>query len=274
MHPLDYQHLADALLPAVLEAGVIEMRYFAAGVSVERKADCSPVTVADREAEAVLVAGISEAAPGVPIVAEEAVAAGRIPRTGEAFFLVDPLDGTREFVNGCNEFTVNIGLVVDRKPVFGLIYAPAFDALFVTLGRHRAVEAKFTPGERAKPLSECRLTELSARTPDPNALVALESRSHRTAATEEFLRRYKVAESKRAGSSLKFCLIARGEADLYPRIGETSEWDTAAGQVILTAAGGAVVGLDGTSLIYGKAESGYLNPSFVAWARAPVAANS
>lgn len=270
MKPLDHAKLADALLPAVLAAARIEMRHYAAGVAIELKPDASPVTAADREAEAVLVDGISRAARGVPVIAEESAALAAAPSPGTPFFLVDPLDGTREFASRCDEFTINIGLVVGDAPAFGMIYAPALGALFVTLGPGRAVETRISPDAEGLSLADCALAELRTREPDPNALVALESRSHRTEATAAFLARYNVARAKCAGSSLKFCMIARGEADFYPRLGPTREWDTAAGHAILSAAGGTVTTVDGAPLTYRKSEQFYVNPNFVAWARQPL----
>jgi len=270
MKPLDHAKLADALLPAVLAAGRIEMRHYAAGVAVELKPDASPVTAADREAEAVLLDGIRRAAPGVAVIAEESAALYAAPAPGASFFLVDPLDGTREFASRCGEFTINIGLIVGGAPAFGLIYAPALSALYVTLAPRRAVETRIAPDAEGMSLADCALTEMRTREPEPDALLALESRSHRTEATEAFLARYRIANVKCAGSSLKFCLIARGEADFYARLGPTREWDTAAGHAVLSAAGGTVTTVDGTPLTYRKLEQSYLNPHFVAWGRRPL----
>lgn len=266
----EYRPLVEALLPCVLAAGRIEMAHFAAGVAVETKADTTPVTAADHEAEEVLLAGLHRVAPGVPVVAEEEVAAGRTPATENAFFLVDPLDGTRAFIKRSPEFTINIGLVEGRQPVFGIIYAPALDLLFATLGPREAVEARISPAADGVRLADVTLARLATRAPDPAGLVAFASRSHAAQSTDEFLQQLPIAEKRKASSSLKFCLIARGEADLYARLGQTSEWDTAAGQAILTAAGGSVTTLDGRPLIYGKREAGYANPHFVAWAREPL----
>ncbi len=270
MKPEDCRRLVEALLPAVLAAGRIEMRHFAAGVTVETKADATPVTVADHEAEAVLIEGLRHAAPGVPIIAEEAVAAGKVPVIGDAFFLVDPLDGTRAFIKRSPEFTVNIGLIERKRPVFGIIYAPALQLFFATLGPGQAVEAQIAPDAEGVKLSDCQLKPLHTRKPDPNALVAFASRSHAAESTEAFLERLPIVEKRKASSSLKFCLIARGEADLYARLGQTSEWDTAAGHAILEAAGGSITTTDGGELAYGKWEAGYANPQFVAWAREPL----
>ena len=262
--------LLEALLPVVLAAGRIEMNYFDAGVEVQIKADATPVTVADHEAEVVLVDGLNKVAPGVPVIAEESVAAGKVPETGSEFFLVDPLDGTRAFIANKPDFTINIGLVRDNQPIFGIIYAPALGKFFATLSPEDAVEADIAPDSQGERLSDYTFRPLLARDPDPNALVAFTSRSHAAHDTDEFLNRLPITETKKASSSLKFCLIARGEADLYARLGQTSEWDTAAGQAILTAAGGSVTTLDGAPLAYGKRSEGYINPHFVAWARGPL----
>lgn len=270
----DGRRLAGDLLPAVLAAGRIEMRHYHAGAAVETKADASPVTAADREAEAVLLDALEVAAPGVPVIAEERASAGHLPETGDRFFLVDPLDGTREFIKKNGEFTINIGLIDHGAPVFGIVYAPALGRLYVSFGRGRPVRAQVLPDAPVQSLEDCEFSEIGSRQPVPTALIALESRSHRTAATDAFLARYPVAEVLASGSSLKFCLIAEGRADFYPRIGPTSEWDTAAGQAVLEAAGGTVATLDGRPLGYGKAADGYVNPHFVAWGRTPIAPRS
>ncbi len=269
MTTFDFPALAAKLLPAVLAAGAAQLRYYTVDIAVEMKADASPVTIADRESEALLLEGLWHAARGVPIVAEESIALGHRPPKEATYFLVDPLDGTREYVKRLGEFTVNIGLVVGNEPVFGMIYAPALGDLYVTLGEGRAVEAHIASDEPSPDMARCEFRELHTRAPDLSALTVLESRSHRTAATEAFLARYAISEVKRGGSSLKFCRIARGEADLYVRLGPTCEWDTAAGQAIVEAAGGAVTDLDGHRLGYGKHDATYENPSFVAWGRAP-----
>ncbi|ODT25602.1 MAG: 3'(2'),5'-bisphosphate nucleotidase [Hyphomicrobium sp. SCN 65-11] len=266
MPAIDHKQLVAALLPAVLTAGAIEMRHYCEGCAVESKADASPVTAADREAEAVLVAAIAAAAPGIPIVAEEEVAAGRMPTLGSEFFLVDPLDGTREFIAQRGEFTVNIALVRDGAAVFGIVYAPACDELYVTLAPDVAAMARVTPREGPVTLDEIGLTPIHTRAPDPKALVALVSRSHATPETEALLARFAIASRTNAGSSLKFCAIARGAADIYPRIGPTMAWDTAAGHAVLAAAGGSVTTLDGKPLRYGDSMATLCNPNFIAWA--------
>jgi 3'(2'), 5'-bisphosphate nucleotidase len=265
MKAIDHMRLASALMPAVLAAGAIEMRHYRSGVTVEAKADQSPVTIADREAEAVLVAAIAAAEPTIPIIAEEAVSAGQMPAIGSTFFLVDPLDGTREFIEQRGEFTVNIALVQDGVPVFGIVYAPATEELYVTLAPDRAAMARVAPREAPVTLDELGLTPIRTQQPDPSALVALASRSHSNPETEAFLGCYRIAKRTNAGSSLKFCAIARGAADIYPRLGPTMEWDTAAGHAVLLAAGGSVTTLDGAPLRYGNTARGLRNPHFVAW---------
>ena len=265
----EYIPLVEALLPAVLTAGRIEMAYFAAGVMVETKADTTPVTIADHEAEAVLTEGLHRAAPGIPVIAEEAVAAGRVPTTGHAFFLVDPLDGTRAFIKGSPEFTINIGLISDGVPVFGLIYAPALSSMYLTTTESESAYCYLPTNALVSSFSECRFERLRTRAPEPGALRALTSRSRPSEISDAFLQRAGVSDAQPTGSSLKFCLIAQGRADLYARFGPTNEWDTAAGQAILTAAGGAVVTMDGQALSYGKTETRFLNPQFIAWGRQP-----
>lgn len=266
----DHQTLAAALYPAVMEAGRVEMGHFHGGVAVETKSDKSPVTAADREAEAIIVAALSNIAPDITVVAEEAVAAGHVPQRANRFFLVDALDGTRLFIRGKPEFSVNIGLVDNGKPVFGLIYVPPTGDLFVTTGDGIAVRAHAPCGlSTARDFSDLESVKLQTREPDPANLTAFNSQTA-GGASASLLSALNVRHATPVGSSLKFCLIAAGEGDLYARLGETSEWDTAAGQAILEAAGGCVTTLDGMPLTYGKAAGTYRNPHFVAWARTPM----
>ena len=268
----DHERLFAALLPAVLQAGRLEMRYRAAGLTVETKTDTSPVTAADREAELILVAALHEAAPQITVIAEEQSAAGAVPpKLGDRFFLVDPLDGTREYVAGGTDFTVNIGLIDGGFPVFGIVYAPALSRLYATVGLRHAIEAEVDPEARILSLEDLRHRRIETRAPPVAGLTALQSRSRSSAETDAWLAAYPVHNRLRLGSSLKFCVIARGDGDLYPQLGGTCEWDTAAGQALVEAAGGRVTTLDGARLRYGRAEGGYRNPQFVAWARAPLA---
>jgi len=260
--------MAPALFETVQRAGRAILDIYAGGLEVRRKDDASPVTDADEAAEEIILADLARLAPDIPVIAEEAVAAGNIPHTGAVFFLVDPLDGTKEFIRGTGEFTVNIGLVDDGAPRLGVIYAPALGDIYITTAAGRAVKARISPASVAS-LAKTAQEELHTRAPVPGRLIAAASRSHMNDATHAFLDSHGVAETRSAGSSLKFCVIAAGEADVYPRLGPTSEWDTAAGDAILRAAGGVVLVEDGGPLRYGKAETGYLNPGFVAWGRAP-----
>jgi len=218
----------------------------------QAKADMSPVTEADVRAEAFIVEQLSLLLPGVPVIAEESAAAGRLPKIGACFWLVDPLDGTKEFVARNGEFTVNIALIEDGAPVLGVVQAPALDQLYVGgpgIGSWREDVGGRQP--------------LSARTTPAEGLTVACSRSHGDAdAIRAFLGTRQVARLAPAGSSLKFCLIAAGEADLYPRLGRTMEWDTAAGHAVLAGAGGQVLDLHGQPLRYGK--PGFENPHFMA----------
>jgi 3'(2'), 5'-bisphosphate nucleotidase len=239
------------------DAGAAILEVYASDFVVRDKADRSPVTEADERAEALIVAALHALAPAIPIVAEEAVAAGQRPVVGAQFWLVDPLDGTKEFIGRNGEFTVNIALVQDGVPVLGVVYAPALGRLFTgAVG----VGAWIEDGNGRRPI-RCRSV------PDAG-LTVVASRSHGDAAAlDAFLSGRKVAALANAGSSLKLCLVAAGEADLYPRLGRTMEWDIAAGHAVLAAAGGKVVDLQGAPLRYGK--PGFENPHFVAEADTP-----
>jgi 3'(2'), 5'-bisphosphate nucleotidase len=270
MHAPDLRRLAEELLPAVLAAGRVQMAHFAAGVAVERKADRSPVTIADRQSEEIILESLARAAPGVPTIAEEAVTAGHVPPVGDLFFLVDPLDGTNGFIKGRPDFTVNIGLIERGRPVFGIVYAPAHADCYLALGPAEAANAQVRPDAQVRTLADCGFAPIRTRVPDPHALAALISHSHINADTTRFLDCYGVVERRPLGSSLKFALLAKGEADLYPRIAPTSEWDTAAGHAVLAAAGGAVTTPAGAALTYGHSERGFETPEFVAWGRGPL----
>ena len=270
MQAKDFQFLADSLVSVALAAARVQMAYLAAGVVAQTKADKSPVTVADQESEAVILEGLARAAPGVAVVSEEAAAAGHIPAVGGTFFLVDPLDGTKPFIRREPQFTINIALIEDGNPVFGLVYAPALEDFYVTVGPGQAAAARLPPSAEACSLAACGLAPVRTRVPDPNALGALVSQIHLDKATQRFLDRYPVVERRAVSSSLKFGLMARGEADIYPRAGPTSEWDTAAGHAVLAAAGGTVTAFDGGPLLYGK--PGFRNTGFVAWGRTPLPA--
>jgi 3'(2'), 5'-bisphosphate nucleotidase len=237
------------------QAGDLILQIYGTDFSVRGKADASPVTEADERAEALIVPALQRFAPGVPIVAEEAVASGQVPAVAELFWLVDPLDGTKEFISRNGEFTVNIALVHHGVPVLGVVFAPALGRLFGGV-----------VGQGAYLEEEAQRRVIRCRAVPEQGLTVVASRSHGDAAAlDAFLAGRKVAALTNAGSSLKLCLIAAGEADLYPRLGRTMEWDIAAGHAVLSAAGGAVHDLHGAPLGYGK--PGFDNPHFVASGR-------
>ncbi len=261
----DTSQLAAALYPAVIAAGAAIMSHYDAGTAMETKGDGSPVSDADREAEEILLAALAELAPGIPVVAEESASAGLVMHMGDTFFLVDPLDGTREYAARRPEFTVNVALVKNGVPVSGIIYAPALSLLYWTEGQ-RAFKAAVPalPPPQASSLDAQPLRTAAAHE-GPQTIVA--SRSHGSDELEAWLQGISVGMRVNIGSSLKFCLVAEGKADIYPRFGPTMEWDTAAGHAIACAAGGSVTRTDGTPFVYGKAESGYRNPGFIVWSR-------
>jgi 3'(2'), 5'-bisphosphate nucleotidase len=268
MQATDMKALAEGLLSVALAAARLQMTYFATGVAAETKPDRSPVTIADRQSEEIILEGLARVAPGIPVVAEEATAAGQVPARGDTFFLVDPLDGTKPYIRGSPQFTINIALVTKRQPVFGLVYAPAIPDFYVTVGPSETLAGRIAPSSPLQRLADCELQPVRTQVPDPNALRALTSQSHANRATQRFLDQYSVIEARAVSSSLKFGLMARGEADIYPRTGETSEWDTAAGHAVLAAAGGSVTTLQGEPLLYDK--PGFINADFVAWGRMPL----
>ena len=248
-----------------LAAGKEILAVYTAGPNVAYKDDASPVTEADERAEAIILKGLSEAYPDIPVVAEESAAAGRIPDVeGKSFFLVDPLDGTKEFINKRDDFTVNIALIENGVPVAGIVYAPAKRTAW-TGGNGRIekfeIGADFTVTSRK---------QIGCRTPTGD-LTAVASRSHNSPETEAFLTEKGIISIKSVGSSLKFCLVAEGEADVYPRFGRTMEWDIAAGDAVLRAAGGMTVDLDGNPFRYGKTrqthDSDFANGHFIAWGK-------
>ena len=260
----DRGKLAQELRRIALMAGAAIMQHYATDFEVKQKDDKSPVTVADQDAEDIILRELKSAVPDIPIVSEEQAAAGHIPEFSHRFFLVDPLDGTKEFVNRNGEFTVNIALIEDRVPVAGVVYAPAKERLFLGYGPGHAYEQHLAPHADGSIEGAPDPRRISVRRPSEEGMIVVASRTHRDQKTDEYLNLYKVKEFLAAGSSLKFCLVATGEADIYPRHGRTMEWDTAAGHAVLAAAGGSVTQLDGTPLLYGKTERGLDNPFFVA----------
>jgi 3'(2'), 5'-bisphosphate nucleotidase len=231
-----------------------------AGFEVIAKGDGSPLTEADLAAEGVIAEGLKAACPAIPVVSEEDAARATPPEEA-AFILVDPLDGTREFLGPTGEFTVNIALVAGGRPLAGVVYAPALGRIW-----QGAVGAGAQAGELAAGADPAGIAwrPIAARK-RPAALVAVASRSHLDADTRAFLAALPIAEHRSIGSALKFCLVAEGEADVYPRLAPTMEWDTAAGQAVLEAAGGRVTTPEGAPFRYGKAADGWRNGPFIAW---------
>jgi 3'(2'),5'-bisphosphate nucleotidase len=257
---------SDARLASIMDAALAGARevmaVYATDFSVERKSDDTPVSAADRNAENAILTRLSAAMPDIPVIAEEAVSEGKIPAIGRSFLLVDPLDGTKEFISRNGEFTVNIALVEDGAPVSGVVLAPALSLAYAgsPQGAWKGhTDAGFEKVEAWQPIG------VRPAGPSP---VAVASRSHLTPATERALAQANTGESRSIGSSLKFCLVAEAAADFYPRLGPTMEWDTAAGDAVLRAAGGTVVALDGQPLSYGKAKvegmRAFENPYFLA----------
>jgi 3'(2'), 5'-bisphosphate nucleotidase len=248
----DKYAMAEAFCSIAERAGHEILSVYHGEFEVRSKADSSPVTDADERAERLIIESLALLAPDTPVVAEESVAAGRIPNVADRpFLLVDPLDGTKEFVSRNGEFTVNIALVENGTPVLGVVHLPVLEETYWCNGDGEAWRLR--GGER---------TRIHCRAPGDDGLVAVASRSHSNPETDEYLSRFPIKERISAGSSLKLCRIAEGSADIYPRIGRTMEWDIAAGHAVLAAAGGRVVTLDDTPLRYGK--PGFANPPFVA----------
>jgi 3'(2'), 5'-bisphosphate nucleotidase len=264
-HPMSLPSHIFELSRLAAEAGRLIVGLSAGGIELNTKADLSPVTNADVRAEEMLLAGLARIFPGVPVLAEESTSAGRVPEIGSEFLVIDPLDGTKEFVSGRPEYTVNIGLVSAGRPVLGILHAPALGRTYwgeVGRGAARALHNKGeVPGEDA-------FAPISTR-PAATPPVALTSRGHTDADTEAFLDKIGAEDRQRLGSALKFALLAEGRADVYARFVGTMEWDTGAGEALLVAAGGGILTPEGGPLAYGKTETGFLNGPFIAWGRVP-----
>jgi len=254
------------LAEAAIAAGPAVMDVYGHGDDVRAKSDGSPVTLADLRAERVICDRLARALPRAPIVAEEATASGDRVHVAERFLLVDPLDGTREFIARNDEFTINVALIEKGRPVAGAVYAPALGRLWFGGDQAFVCDAPVGAG-----LPNPLLRRPIWVRPAPAALTALASRSHGDAETEAFLEALPIAERRSRGSSLKFCMISEGLADVYPRFGPTMEWDTAAGDAVLRAAGGVVLNLTGAPLPYGKIDCDLRNGPFVAWGDAAAA---
>jgi 3'(2'), 5'-bisphosphate nucleotidase len=248
---IDYGRLIDDLAVAAREAGEAILQIVRRGFEIESKLDTSPVTQADRAAELIILGALARAAPGVPVIAEEEVAAGRIPAYDHTYFLVDPLDGTKEFIRGGEDYTVNIGLIEQGTPKLGVVFAPATGRLH---GGCVGDRAWLEEGHGRIPITTRAKGDI---------ITAVASKSHLNQATIDYLdAAVGHCDYVSIGSSLKFCIVAEGKADIYPRVAPTSEWDTAAGHAVLLAAGGLVDGTDGEPLRYGK--TAFLNRAFVA----------
>lgn len=247
--------LAKALVPAARAAGDVTLKYFRTATAVNDKSDGSPVTLADQEAEEVINSALHMLAPDIAVLGEEAVAAGRIPDISSGrFFCIDPLDGTREFISGGVEYSVNIALLDNFRPVMGLIYAPATGQLYY------AAEGKAFRQKQGGPIEQ-----IHTRPAPAEGLTVLTSKRHgQNQKLDDFLSVYNVREVLSSSSAIKFCTVAEGAADLYVRLGPTSEWDTAAGEAIVAAAGGRVTDMDGRRMSYGKTSVKFLNSSFLA----------
>lgn len=251
--------LCNMVRRVAIAAGDHTLQYYdESGCAADEKSDGSPVTIADREAEAIIIKGLTDILPDVPVIGEESVAAGTVPdiSASEWFWLVDPLDGTREFIRGSPDYTVNIALIHRGVPVLGVVYAPVSGELYAGHGAGTAIRW-LADNNNDKPI---RVRNLPA-----GGLTVISSRNHHDEKKlDKFLADFKIAKSMRRGSSLKICLIAAGKADLYPRFGLTSEWDTAAGDAVLRSAGGHIVDMKGVPLSYGHAQKKFENPEFVA----------
>jgi len=257
MDKATYSLYCDELRKTVLVAGKKIMEIHDDHLGLTYKEDLSPVTLADKEAEKIIIGDLQKLAPDIPIIAEESVSDGNIPEIGNIFWLVDPLDGTKEFVAGGDEFTVNIALIENGRPVFGIIYAPALETLYFTTSAdvsaiQRVSNFNILSNEQT----------ITVRDVPHEGLKVLTSKSHKDTKTEQYIMKNDIKNIHAVGSSLKFCLIAAGDADIYPRFGPIMEWDSAAGHAILTAAGGSLTKPDGSPFLYGKPN--FLNGSFIA----------
>jgi 3'(2'), 5'-bisphosphate nucleotidase len=251
-----YEALIPELRNIAIRAGALILDIYRSDFEVREKSDSSPVTEADEAAERLIIPALRALAPGIPVIAEEAAAAGELDRiSGDNFWLVDPLDGTKEFIARRDEFTVNIALIERGRPVLGVVHAPALGSTYYGAA----------PGSAMAEIGNLPAQSISARRVPADGAIVISSRSHgNEEKLKELTGKMKIAGHRTAGSSLKFCLVATGEADIYPRYGPTCEWDTAAGHAVLQAAGGSVRLLDGGEFVYGKSDIKFLNPQFIA----------
>lgn len=265
----EFQELALSVIPIAQMAGAAIMERYGSAAGIRYKTDKSPVTDADHAAEEIILKSLSKLTPDIPVIAEEQTAAGNIPETAPQFFLVDPLDGTKEFLKGNGEFTVNIGLISASRPILGLVYAPEKRDCYLTLNPGEAIRFRLDSDHNPKHDDHFDFQRLRGETPVEHVMTAIVSHSAARPQAQRFLENLGVTKRLQMGSSLKFGVLARGEADVYPRFGPTSEWDIAAGEAILLAAGGCVLTPDAKLIPYGKRDTGFLNSSFIAWRRYP-----
>ncbi len=265
--PEGRNQLALAFAQIASDAGVAVMEVFNSDFETRTKADASPVSDADERAEEIILARLADILPGVPVLAEEEAAREGVEHRdlGDLFLLVDPVDGTKEFINKRKDFTVNIALISKGDAICGAVYAPARKEMYAG-GATALYWENFAPGDIVEAETA---TSLQTRTREPGTLTAVASSSHLDDKTKAFLDSLKITDIKSIGSSLKFCLVALGKADVYPRWGPTMEWDTAAGHAVLNAAGGVVLTPEGAPFTYGLRDEGYLNGPFIAWGNAP-----
>jgi len=250
----DMSQILDLISKAALEAGEAILEVYNSPISVTKKTDGTPVTIADQKAEAIILKYLERTR--IPVLAEESAAAGNIPELCDRFFVVDPLDGTKEFIKKNDEFTVNIALIENGQPVCGIVTAPALKRGFIGSKQFGAFQFAIN-GEKIE-------TETKIGVCSNGPLNIISSRSHKAPMPDRLSKYFGECEENTIGSSLKFCLLAIGDARIYPRFSPTSEWDTAAGQAVLEAAGGVVLTIDGLALSYGKAEKKFINPNFIA----------
>lgn len=259
MNRAERTEILTGMIEAAAEAGTRIREMAATGIVARSKPDASPVTDADEAAEAIIERHLDLLLPGVPMIGEEAVAGGSKTKPGSTFFLVDPIDGTRDFIAKREGYTVNIALLLEGTPALGVIYAPALGELYAG-GADGAFRWPLVPGIKVENVPEERIR---VRTP-PKNVVACVSHSHLDTATTGWLKKRGISETVKIGSSIKFCRVAEGKADVYPRLAPVSEWDIAAGHAILMAAGGSVKAPDGSPLHYGKRKEDYEVENFIA----------
>jgi 3'(2'), 5'-bisphosphate nucleotidase len=260
MNRTERTRILNGMIAAAAEAGTKIREMSAMGVVARAKSDSSPVTDADEAAEAIIEKHLKELLPDVPMIGEEAVAAGINPKKGSSFFLVDPIDGTRDYISKRDGYTVNIALLIDNTPALGVIYAPAMSTLYAG-GVDGAYRWALVPGAK---FEDATAEKIQVRTP-PKDRVACASFSHLDNDTVAWLKARNISETVKVGSSIKLCRVAEGKADVYPRLAPVSEWDIAAGHAILMAAGGSVRTPEGTPIQYGMKKGDYIVPKFIAW---------